>query len=60
MDTISAVLVSILIATVIAIIIVLAASLIVVLFFDEFDKAMDAYLDFIYKIAKKIRKDIDY
>lgn len=60
MNTISAVLVSILIATVIAIIIVLAASLIVVLFFDEFDKAMDAYLDFIYKIARKIRKDIDY
>lgn len=60
MDTISAVLVSILIATIIAIIIVLAASLIVVLFFDEFDKAMDAYLDFIYKIARKIRKDIDY
>lgn len=60
MNIISAVLVSILIATVIAIIIVLAASLIVVLFFDEFDKAMDAYLDFIYKIAKKIRKDVDY
>lgn len=60
MDTISAVLLSILIATVIAIVIVLAASLIVVLFFDEFDKAMDAYLDFIYKIARKIRKDVNY
>lgn len=60
MDTVSAVLLSILIATVIAIVIVLVVSFIVVLFFDEIDKATDAYVEFIYKIARKIRKDIDY
>lgn len=60
MDTISAILLSIAIAAFIAIIIVLTVSIIVVLFFDEIDKATDAYVDFIYKIARKIRKDIDY
>ena len=56
MDIILGILLSILIA----IVIVLAVSIIVVLFFDELDKATDVYLEFIYKIAKKIRKDIDY
>ncbi len=51
---------SILLGILIVIVIVLAISLIVVLFFDEIDKATDAYLDFIYKIARKIRKDVDY
>lgn len=48
----------ILLSIVITFVIVIAISIIVVLFFDDIDKAVDMYLNFIDKIARKIRKEV--